>query len=58
MAIERHTAKQLRRRKGRVRRKVLAVTTEADIARYALEDSSSTGGEDLRRWRRVKPNRI
>jgi len=53
MPTERYTAQQLRRRKGRVRRKVLAATTEADIARQAREDRSSTSGEDVRKWRRV-----
>ena len=55
MPIERYSAKQIERKKGRVRRKVLAATTEADIARYAREDRSATTGEDVRSWRRVSP---
>lgn len=55
MAIERYTAKQIQRRKGHTRPKVLAATTEADIARYAREDRSATTGEDVRTWRKVSP---
>jgi len=55
MPIERHTAKQRQRRKGRVRPKLLAATTEAAIARHARADRSSTAGEDVRRWRVVSP---
>lgn len=47
MPIVRYTAEQLRRRKGRVKRKVLDATTEADIARHAAEDDSSTEHLDL-----------
>ncbi len=35
------------RRKARVRQKTLAATTEADIARHAVEDGSETGGVDF-----------
>jgi len=47
MAIVRYTAEQIRRMKPRVDRKRLAATTEADIARYAAEDDSSTEDEDF-----------
>jgi putative transcriptional regulator len=41
--------------KGQVDRKRLGATTEADIARYAAEDDSSTEGEDLAKWRTIWP---
>jgi putative transcriptional regulator len=55
MSIVRYTAEQLRRRKGRVNRKILDATTEADIARHAAEDDSSTEGEDFSRWQMMIP---
>jgi len=55
MAIVRYTAEQIRRMKPRVDRKRLAATTEADIARYAAEDDSSTEDEDFSKWRVVLP---
>ena len=55
MPIERYTAKQLRRRKGRTNPKRLAATTEAAIARHARADRSATAREDLRKWRKVSP---
>jgi putative transcriptional regulator len=54
MPIVRYTAKQLRRRNGRVNWKILNATAEEDIARHA-EDDSSTEGEDFRLWRKVIP---
>ncbi len=47
MPIVRYSAEQLRRRKGRVNRKILDATTEADIARHAAEDDSSTDDIDF-----------
>jgi len=47
MPIVRYTAEQLRRRKGRVNKKILEATTEEDIARHAAEDDSSTEHLDL-----------
>jgi putative transcriptional regulator len=55
MPIARYTAKQLQRRKGHTRPKVLAATTEADIARHAREDRSATTGEEVRTWRKMSP---
>jgi putative transcriptional regulator len=49
MPIVRYTAEQLRRKKGFVDRKKLAATTEADIARYAAEDDSSTDHIDFKK---------
>jgi putative transcriptional regulator len=34
---------------------VLAATRDAEIARQARADRSSTAGEDIRAWRRVSP---
>ena len=55
MAIVRYTAEQLRRMKPRINRKLMDATTEADIARHAAEDDSSTEGEDIRTWKTVLP---
>jgi putative transcriptional regulator len=55
MAIVRYTADQIRRMKPRANRKLIAATTEEDIARYAAEDDTSTEGEDIATWRRVLP---
>jgi len=46
MPIVRYTAKQVRRM-GRVNKKIIDATTEADIARHAAEDDSSTDHLDL-----------
>lgn len=53
MPIVRYTAEEARRI-GRVNRKILDATTEADIARHAAEDDSSTEGEDFSKWRMVR----
>ena len=60
MTIVRLTAEEARR-KGRVSRRRLSATTEADIARYAAEDDSATDAAELAarlssgRTRRVYP---
>ena len=46
MPIVRYTAEEARRR-ARVNKKILDATTEADIARHAAEDDSSTEHLDL-----------
>ena len=46
MPIVRYTAEETRRR-ARVNKKILDATTEADIARHAAEDDSSTEHLDL-----------
>jgi putative transcriptional regulator len=55
MPIVRFTAEQIRRRKPRINRKLMDATTEADIARHAAEDDTSTDGEDFSKWRVVLP---
>ncbi len=41
MTIARNSAERVRRRKGRINRKVFDATTEADIRRHAKEDGTS-----------------
>jgi len=55
MPIVKLTPESLRRRKLRVNGKLMAATTEADIAHHAAEDNSSSEGTDFSRWRKVLP---
>ena len=58
MAIVRRTAEQIRARKGKVNRRLMDATTEADIARHAAEDDSSTEHLDFEKEMREGRMRV